>query len=103
MLHCNTYRLRLLIAVKLGLGGGGDGNSVEEKEIKTQVEGNISRRPDGWQNCMNSSGQEVMKIERNMDTEENRRDKKKKKWGGKLNRVSKRNRNKLDRILMLLK
>jgi len=47
MLHCNTYRLRLLIAVKLGLGGGGDGNSVEEKEIKTQVEGNISRRPDG--------------------------------------------------------
>jgi len=28
---------------------------------------------------MNSSGQEVMKIERNMDTEENRRDKKKKK------------------------
>jgi len=44
MLHCNTYRLRLLIAVKLGEGRM---ETVEEKKIKMQVEGNISRRPDG--------------------------------------------------------
>jgi len=52
----------------------GNGNNVEEKKIKTRVEGNISHRPDGLQNCMNSSEQEVMKIERNMYTEENKRE-----------------------------
>jgi hypothetical protein len=51
---------------------------------------------------MNSSEQEVMKIERDMDSEENRIKKKtKNKRGWKQNRLSKRSRNMLDRVLML--
>jgi hypothetical protein len=50
---------------------------------------------------MNNSEQEVMKIERNMDTEENKRERERIEVGNKIR--SKRSRNNLDRVLMLPK